>query len=107
MNMNNLAKLTNDTPMIYARKVAREFELTTREEAIELIHIFTSNGEKNIEEVIDELKRCIKTYEGLLRVKASRGEREESVERSMAIWKQELKQMESAMKMVNTPKGVH
>jgi hypothetical protein len=104
---NNLAKLTNDTPMIYARKVAREFELTTREEAIELIHIFTSNGEKNIEEVIDELKRCIKTYEGLLRVKASRGEREESVERSMTIWKQELKQMEQAVRMINTPKGVH
>lgn len=104
---NNLAKLTHETPMIYARKVAREFEITNRAEAEELIHIFTDNGAKKVETVHDELKRCIKTYEGLLRVKASRGEREESVEKSMVIWKKELAQIEKAMRIVNTPKGVH
>lgn len=104
---NNLAKLTDNTIMIQALKIAREFDLTTKAEAEELIHIYETHKGVPIANVLEQYKGTIRAYEGLLRVKASRGEQEPSVERSIGMWKQDVAQIEKAICMVTLPTNIN
>lgn len=109
--MNRLEKLVQGQPMIVARKLARDWDIQSREEAEEVLYIFTGNGERPIQEVYDGLRQCIKTYSGVIRINTERGQTEkiESLLRSMPIWKQEVKKIEEAYTYLNpvNVKAVH